>query len=58
VAGQDLEPLTAEEAARQAAVTIPMLIASGCAFLDPMGYRRPASAGPGDPGRYRRKDQQ
>lgn len=32
--GMDLERLTAAEVARQAAVTIPMLIASGVAFLD------------------------
>lgn len=35
-AGMDLERLTASEAAHQAAVTIPMLVASGCAFLDPV----------------------
>ncbi|MFC7545891.1 hypothetical protein [Plantactinospora sp. GCM10030261] len=35
-AGEDLERLTASQAASQAAVTIPMLIASGCAFLDPV----------------------
>ncbi len=33
-AGMDLERLTAAEAAHQAAVTIPMLVASGVAFLD------------------------
>jgi hypothetical protein len=36
-AGEDLERLTAEEAARQASLTVPMLVASGCAFLDPVG---------------------
>jgi hypothetical protein len=35
-AGEDLERLTADEAARQIAITMPMLIASGCAFLDPV----------------------
>lgn len=32
--GMDLERLTAAEAAQQAAVTIPMMVASGVAFLD------------------------
>ncbi|WP_431877451.1 hypothetical protein [Micromonospora marina] len=34
--GMDLERLTAAEASRQVAITIPVLVASGCAFLDPV----------------------
>lgn len=32
----DLESLTPDEAAQEMAATIPMMIASGCAFLDPV----------------------
>jgi hypothetical protein len=35
-AGMDLEPLTAEEVAHDAAISIPGMIAAGCAFLDPV----------------------
>lgn len=35
-AGIDLERLTAQAAAHDVAVTIPALVASGCAFLDPV----------------------
>jgi hypothetical protein len=36
-AGMDLEPMTAERTAHNVAISIPMMIASGCAFLDPVG---------------------
>lgn len=34
-AGMDLDRVTADDAAAEIAVTLPMLIAAGCAFLDP-----------------------
>jgi hypothetical protein len=36
-AGEDIDPMTADDLAKDAATTIPMLVASGCAFLDPVG---------------------
>jgi hypothetical protein len=35
-AGEDLEDLPLDEVARQGAVSVPMLVSSGCAFLDPV----------------------
>lgn len=36
-AGMDLVRVSADDAAGQVAATMPMIIASGCAFLDPVG---------------------
>lgn len=36
-AGMELDRVTADEAAGEIAATLPMLIAAGCAFLDPAG---------------------